>query len=206
MNSENGLKTAESLEEKVDQYRLSPEEFIRLRRTSPMAYVFDLRQPEVYESGSIAGSYNLPFTLMADNLHRLPFSGDMLFHDDGEGVAAQAMLILEENGMSDFFYVEEGYQALLKAMEDDPEEVNYTKLSPEERSKAVEAVLDDKVREFLARDGGGLEVMAIEGDQITVAYQGACGGCASSTEGTLRFIQTTLTNALNHPITVIPVE
>ena len=80
------------------------------------------------------------------------------------------------------------------------------KTKSDERSEAIERVLDQKVREFLARDGGGLEVKSIEDDRLLVSYFGACGGCGSSTAGTLRFIQTSLTVALNHEIEVVPVD
>jgi Fe-S cluster biogenesis protein NfuA len=84
--------------------------------------------------------------------------------------------------------------------------VKYDTLPREQKAAAVEKVLDERIREFLARDGGGLEVVAIEEDRVLVSYQGACGSCSSSTAGTLRFIQGTLTIALNHEIQVEPVE
>jgi Fe-S cluster biogenesis protein NfuA len=62
------------------------------------------------------------------------------------------------------------------------------------------------VRDFLAKDGGGMEVVAIEDSKIVVSYHGACGSCSSSTAGTLRFIQGVLTVNLNHEIEVVPVE
>ena len=66
----------------------------------------------------------------------------------------------------------------------------------------VEAALDERVREFLARDGGGLEVIGIEDNRVPGSYQGACG---SSTSGTLMVIQNALTIALNHEIEGVPV-
>ncbi|MEE8554586.1 MAG: NifU family protein [bacterium] len=78
-------------------------------------------------------------------------------------------------------------------------------LAEEERSAAIEAAVDERVREFLARDGGGLEVVEIEDNRVPVSYQGACGGCASSSSGTLMVIQNALTIALNHDIEGVPV-
>ena len=152
------------------------------------------------------GAFNLPYELLESNLHRLPFSGDLMLYDGGEGSAAQGVKQLLDNGFGDSYYLEEGYDALNAALEQAPDEVQYGRMSTEERKAAIEKVLDEKIREFLARDGGGLDVKAIEDDRIHVAYFGACGGCGSSTAGTLRFIQTTLTVSLNHEIEVVPVE
>jgi NifU-like protein len=175
------------------------------RRAAQGAYVFDLRDVDAFRDGHIPGAYSLPFEYLESNLHRMPFSGDLLFYDGGEGLAKQAAKLLHDNGFADQAYIEEGYAALHAALESSPAEVKFHALSPEERRKAIETVLDDKVREFLARDGGGLEVKEIEDDRVLVEYFGACGGCGASTGGTLRFIQAALTVALNHEIEVVPV-
>jgi len=186
--------------------KLSLDELLHRRRTSPGSYVFDLRDVESFRDGHLPGAYNLPFEYLESNLHRLPFSGDLLFYDGGEGQAVQAIKQLLDNGFGDSYYAEEGYEPLKAALEASPDEVKYQRLPPEERKAAIEKVLDERVREFLARDGGGLDVKSIEDGRILVSYFGACGGCGSSTAGTLRFIQTTLTVALNHEIEVVPVE
>jgi Fe-S cluster biogenesis protein NfuA/rhodanese-related sulfurtransferase len=186
--------------------RLTPDELLLRRRTAQGSYVFDLRDVEAFRDGHIPGAYNLPYEVLESNLHRMPFSGDLMFYDGGEGSAAQAIKQLQDNGFGDSSYIEEGYEALKSALEQAPEEVQYERMSSDERKIAIEKVLDERIREFLARDGGGLDVKSIEDDRILVAYFGACGGCGSSTAGTLRFIQTTLTVALNHEIEVVPVE
>jgi len=191
--------------DEIAQYRIAPEALLEKRRTAQTAYVFDLRDVDAYRDGHIPGAYSLPFEFIESNLHRLPFSGDLLFYDGGEGLARQAAQQLHDNGFADQFFIEEGYAALQNALAQSPDEVHYERLTSEERRKAIETVLDQKVREFLARDGGGLEVKSIEDSRVLVEYFGACGGCGSSTAGTLRFIQGTLTIALNHEIDVVPV-
>ncbi len=193
-------------ENEAANHKLTPESFLERRRTREMVYVFDLRESDIFQAGNLPGAHNLPFEFMESNLHRLPFAGDMLFYDGGEGTVLQAAAVLDENGFSDFYYAEEGLDSLMKALKDSPDEIKFNELSAGEKAAAVEKVLDNKVREFLARDGGGLELMAIEENRVHVSYQGACGGCASSTEGTLRFIESALTLSLNHPIEVVPVN
>ena len=67
----------------------------------------------------------------------------------------------------------------------------------------IEAVLDQAIRPALANDGGGIDVLGIEGNVINVHYQGACGTCPSSTTGTLSYIETFLKDTLHHDLTVI---
>lgn len=58
-----------------------------------------------------------------------------------------------------------------------------------ERLDAINALLDERVRPALMMDGGGLEVMGLEGNILKIHYQGACGTCPSSLSGTLMGIE-----------------
>ncbi|HUJ74720.1 MAG TPA: NifU family protein, partial [bacterium] len=193
-------------EAELAAHRLTPAALLERRRGAEAAYVFDLRDQEAFDAGHLPGAYSLPFEHLEPNLHRLPFSGDLMLYDGGEGLVQQAARLLLDNGFGEFFFVEEGLAGLEAALRASPDEVHFEALNDAERVAKVEEILDQRVREFLARDGGGMEVKAIEKDRILVAYQGACGGCGSSTAGTLRFIQNTLTIALNHEMEVVPVE
>ena len=64
-------------------------------------------------------------------------------------------------------------------------------LSPadQERLDKINAVLDEQVRPYLQGDGGDLYVLGLEGNKLTVHYQGACGSCPSSLSGTLAGIE-----------------
>jgi len=73
----------------------------------------------------------------------------------------------------------------------------------EEKTLIIEAVLDQAIRPALANDGGGIDVLGIEGNVINVHYQGACGTCPSSTTGTLSYIETFLKDTLHRDLTVI---
>ena len=72
-----------------------------------------------------------------------------------------------------------------------------------EKMRIIEAVLDQAIRPALANDGGGIDVLGIEGNVINVHYQGACGTCPSSTTGTLSYIETFLKDTLHSDLTVI---
>src|SRR5674476_237690 len=54
--------------------------------------------------------------------------------------------------------------------------------------KRINHLIDERVRPALANDGGGLEVLGLEGNLVTIRYQGACGSCPSSISATLTAI------------------
>ncbi len=66
----------------------------------------------------------------------------------------------------------------------------------------INALLDDRVRPALAGDGGGLEVVGLEGKTLFIRYQGACGSCPSSIQGTLFAIQNLLQSEVDEELTV----
>ena len=59
----------------------------------------------------------------------------------------------------------------------------------QERLDTFNLLLDEQVRPYLQGDGGDLFVLGIEGNRLTVHYQGACGSCPSSMSGTLVSIE-----------------
>jgi Fe-S cluster biogenesis protein NfuA len=66
----------------------------------------------------------------------------------------------------------------------------------------INALLDDRVRPALAGDGGGLQVMGLEGKTLFIRYQGACGSCPSSSAGTLMAIQRLLQAEIDEELVV----
>ena len=72
----------------------------------------------------------------------------------------------------------------------------------ERQTKVVNALLDVAIRPALANDGGGINILGIEGKQIKIHYQGACGSCPSSTTGTLQYIEQFLKEAISSDLEV----
>jgi Fe-S cluster biogenesis protein NfuA len=66
----------------------------------------------------------------------------------------------------------------------------------------INRVLDQQIRPALAGDGGGLEVVALEGKNLQIRYQGACGSCPSSIAGTLAAIQNLLQAEVDEALVV----
>jgi Fe-S cluster biogenesis protein NfuA len=68
----------------------------------------------------------------------------------------------------------------------------------------IENLMNLYIRPALAGDGGGIEIVKLEGENLIVRYQGACGTCPTSIGGTLFYIQSLLRTELKIPINVIP--
>ena len=66
----------------------------------------------------------------------------------------------------------------------------------------INAILDSTIRPALQRDGGDLEVISLEGNTLTISYQGACGCCPHAAMGTLFAIQNILKDQYNPDIVV----
>ncbi|MFO1318908.1 MAG: NifU family protein [Burkholderiales bacterium] len=94
----------------------------------------------------------------------------------------------------------EGYSAAGAGLLDDE---RYT---PEERDKlrVISELLDERVRPYLQGDGGDLFIVGLEGNQLHVHYQGACGSCPSSLSGTLSGIES-LVQQIDPSMEVVPV-
>jgi len=97
------------------------------------------------------------------------------------------------------------YQSADKAALAKIDVANFPALSKEDQLKAIEMVLDRSIRANLARDGGGVEVKGFEDNVVKIEYHGACGSCATSSTGTLQFIQGQLKQQLDSSLKVKPV-
>jgi Fe-S cluster biogenesis protein NfuA len=84
-----------------------------------------------------------------------------------------------------------------KVKEDTPQ----TKLSPE--LQKIDDILEHTIRPGLRMDGGDLTILNLEGNVLSVQYEGACGSCPSSQYGTLEAIQNILRDEYNPEIEVV---
>lgn len=84
------------------------------------------------------------------------------------------------------------------------QEISVSDEESNELLKQINILLDQKVRPALAGDGGGLEVLGLDGYTVKIRYQGACGSCPSSISGTLMAIEGLLKRDVNPAINVIP--
>ena len=69
----------------------------------------------------------------------------------------------------------------------------------------INDLLDERIRPYLAGDGGWLEVLELEDSTLKIRYEGACGSCPSSLTGTLMAIENMIKEEIDPEITVVAV-
>jgi Fe-S cluster biogenesis protein NfuA len=84
------------------------------------------------------------------------------------------------------------------------EQIVEPSIEESELLKQINNILDQKVRPALAGDGGGLQVIGLNGYTVKIHYQGACGSCPTAISGTLMAIEGLLKRDINPAIEVIP--
>jgi Fe-S cluster biogenesis protein NfuA len=67
----------------------------------------------------------------------------------------------------------------------------------------INELLDERIRPYLASDGGWLEIVSFENKILKIRYQGACGSCPSSLTGTLMAIENMIKDEIDPEIEVI---
>lgn len=60
------------------------------------------------------------------------------------------------------------------------------------RLDRINDLLDAEIRPYLRGDGGDIYILSLDGNRLTIHYQGACGSCPSSLSGTLAGIENLL--------------
>ena len=75
--------------------------------------------------------------------------------------------------------------------------------SDDPKVREIEALLDERIRPYLAGDGGWLEVVELAGNTLRIRYEGACGSCPSSLTGTLMAIENMIKDEIDPEIEVV---
>ncbi|HQU81472.1 MAG TPA: NifU family protein [Pyrinomonadaceae bacterium] len=78
-------------------------------------------------------------------------------------------------------------------------------VSDDPKIAEINVLLDDRIRPYLAGDGGWVEVLELENKQLKIRYQGACGSCPSSLTGTLMAIENMIKEEIDPEIEVVAV-
>ncbi len=86
---------------------------------------------------------------------------------------------------------------------------NFETMTLVQKIKAIDAVVDENVRQFLIMDGGNMEIIDVKDSDehidVYIRYLGACSSCSSSTTGTLFAIEAALKEKLSDKIRVLPI-
>lgn len=79
------------------------------------------------------------------------------------------------------------------------------KLSNLKKMQLVQEVLERDIRPMLRADGGDLELIEIDGDQVQIAFRKACAGCSSS-GNTARYVELKLRELVYEGLRVLEVQ
>jgi Fe-S cluster biogenesis protein NfuA len=77
--------------------------------------------------------------------------------------------------------------------------------SDDPKLREIDALLDERIRPYLAGDGGWLEIVDFTDNDLKIRYEGACGSCPSSLTGTLMSIENLIQQEIDPDIKVTAV-
>jgi len=77
--------------------------------------------------------------------------------------------------------------------------------SDDPKIEQINELLDERIRPYLASDGGWLEVIGLEDSTLKIRYEGACGSCPSSLTGTLMAIENMIKEEIDPEIQVVAI-
>ncbi|MCP5492129.1 MAG: NifU family protein [Chlamydiales bacterium] len=68
----------------------------------------------------------------------------------------------------------------------------------------IEQMIDTEVRPYIELDDGGIRIVDLKGDEVLIAYEGACTTCYSATGATLNAISQALKTKIHPDLEVKP--
>lgn len=80
------------------------------------------------------------------------------------------------------------------------------KMTNIQKIKLVEEVLDREIKPVLAKDGGDIELVDVDGDNVMVKMLGACSGCQTSQVTLKNFVQTKVRELVSPDLNVKEVK
>ena len=187
----------------MNEESLKDEVLVRSQETpNPMALKFIVSQP-LKATGKA--------TFRADSNHQGLKLIESLFEIEGaEQVYLQGhTLTFTHNGTLMSSEIQEYVDSIIRTrwpvhnihfeVEEDRVQKKQDRSHLSEQIREIEEILDRTIRPGLQADGGDLEVIRYEDDELHIMYQGACGGCPSAMMGTLDAIQSILSQELDQP-------
>jgi len=76
------------------------------------------------------------------------------------------------------------------------------KLTTIQKIRTIEETIDREIRPHLESDGGGIDLVDVEGDRVVVALRGLCSGCAAAGVTIKDFIQAKLREFVSEDLVV----
>jgi NifU-like protein len=80
----------------------------------------------------------------------------------------------------------------------------FLEMPQENKLRIIEEVIDKEIRPYVELDAGGVKIVSLQQQEVTIAYEGSCTSCHSSTGSTLTAIQQILRARVHPALSVIP--
>lgn len=99
----------------LKSYKITPKEFFEKKKSPSRPIVLDIRPLDISSALSIESSYSLPAEMFSERLIQLPPFGTIILYSDKEDSDIhENMYLLWENGFTEIFYVEGGFEAIIR--------------------------------------------------------------------------------------------
>ncbi|MDT8448382.1 MAG: NifU family protein [bacterium] len=185
-------------------YLLDAATFLQQRQHNPPPMVIDLRDPRDFAQGHLAAARSIPWTLLPEEALFFSPGRRYLFYSNAENQGlSESIDLLAAQGFNNLGAYFGGYQELSRQLEQSKDSILLARLPREDWLAEIERVLDERLRPHLDADGGGIQLVSLEGDKLFVDFTGNCKNCDSSRTATLRLVQVSLSVLLNHDLKVI---
>lgn len=80
----------------------------------------------------------------------------------------------------------------------------FAELDKTKKIAIIEQMIDTEVRPYIELDEGGIRIVDLKGDEVLIAYEGACTTCYSATGATLNAISQSLKTKIHPDLEVKP--
>jgi len=91
-----------------------------------------------------------------------------------------------------------------KNAQNSTEDEKWLKMSNSERIKLIEEAIDGQVRDALAVDGGGIDIVEVKDDwNVYAEFQGACSSCSASIGSTFIVVENVIKSKVNERLTLV---
>lgn len=98
----------------LNSYKITPKEFFEKKKDVSKPIVLDIRPLDISSELSIEGSYSLPAEMFSERLIQLPPFGMIILFSDRENTYIEDnMYLLWENGFTEIFFVDGGFEAIM---------------------------------------------------------------------------------------------
>jgi NifU-like protein len=98
------------------------------------------------------------------------------------------------------------YRIMMKKREEAKEKARPKKLTNIQKIKLVEETIEREIRPALRADGGDIELVDLEGNQVMVALRGTCSTCAASQFTLKDYVEQKLKEFVAEDLSVVEVK